>query len=100
MFISCREVPDYGIAIEDQEIPDYALDGLVDEDGIHPEQNKQLVPKPPPYEESLADKIKEGEKSMLILNIYRRSQKICLQHMMRMKFLTMLWVRKTELLRF
>ena len=44
MFISCREVPDYGIAIEDQEIPDYALDGLVDEDGIHPEQNKQLVP--------------------------------------------------------
>ena len=41
-------VPDYGIAIEDDEdIPDYELDDLFDEEEIQPEQNKQLVPKPP-----------------------------------------------------
>ena len=38
--------PDYGIkAGDDENIPDYALDDLFDE-GIQPEQNKQLVPKP------------------------------------------------------
>ena len=42
-------VPDYGIqAGDDEGIPDYALDDLFDE-GIQPEQNKQLVPKPPSY---------------------------------------------------
>ena len=34
------EVQDYGIAIEDEDIPDYGLDGLFDE-GIQPERNKQ-----------------------------------------------------------
>ena len=54
-----REVPDYGIAIEDQEIPDYALADLYDEEEIQPEQNKQLAPYgPPKYEETLADKLK------------------------------------------
>ena len=56
-----REVTDYCIAIEDNDIPDYALDDLFDEDGIQPEQNKQLVPKPLTYEETLADKLK-GEQ--------------------------------------
>ena len=36
------------------------VDDLFDE-RIQPEKNKQLVPKPPTYEESLADKIKEGK---------------------------------------
>ena len=40
------EVPNYGIAIEDEDIPDCGLDDVFDE-GIQPEQNKQLVPKPP-----------------------------------------------------
>ena len=51
------------------------VDDLFDE-RIQPEQNKQLVPKPPTYEESFADKIKEG--------------KICLQNIVRIKFLIML----------
>ena len=47
-------VPDYGIQAGDEEdIPDYALDDLSD-DGVQPEEHKQLVPKPPTYKESLA----------------------------------------------
>ena len=53
-------VPDYGIALEDEDIPDYGLDNLFDE-GIRPENEKQIVPKPPTYEESLKD-ILEGKK--------------------------------------
>lgn len=45
-------VPDYGIPIYDEAIPDYGLEDLFVE-GIQPEQNKQLVPIPPTYEESL-----------------------------------------------
>ena len=37
------------------------VDDLFDE-RIQPEQNKHLVPKPPTYEGSLADKIKEGKQ--------------------------------------
>ena len=47
-------VPDYGIAIEDEDIPDYGLDDFFDE-GLVPENEKQIVPKPPTYEESLKD---------------------------------------------
>ena len=47
-------VPDYGIALEDEDIPDYGLDNLFDE-GLVPENEKQIVPKPPTYEESLQD---------------------------------------------
>ena len=37
------EVPNYRIAFEDEDTPDcYALDDLFDE-GIQPEQNKQLT---------------------------------------------------------
>ena len=43
-------VPDYGIPTYDEDIPDYALDDLFDEEEIRPEQNKHLVPKPPTYE--------------------------------------------------
>ena len=52
-------VPDYGIALEDEDIPDYGLDDFFDE-GLIPENKKQIVPKPPTYEESLKD-ILEGE---------------------------------------
>ena len=55
-------VPDYGIALEDEDIPDYGLDDFFDE-GLVPENEKQIVPKPPTYEESLKD-ILEGKKQM------------------------------------
>ena len=57
-------VPDYGIALEDEDIPDYGLDDFFDE-GIGPENEKQIVPKPPTYEESLQD-ILEGKKQMYV----------------------------------
>ena len=56
-------VPDYGIAIDD-EVPDYGLDDLFGEQ-VQPQNNKQLVPKPPSYEDVLND-IKSGEKKMYI----------------------------------
>ena len=59
------KVPDYGIQPgDDEDIPDYALDNLFDE-GILPEQSKQLVAKPRTYEESLAD-ILEGKKQVYV----------------------------------
>ena len=58
------EVPNYGIATEDEDIPDYGLDDLFDE-GIQPEQSKQLVPKLSTYEESLAEFL-EGKKQMYV----------------------------------
>ena len=57
-------VPDYGIALEDEDIPDYGLDDFFDE-GIVPENEKQIVPKPPTYEESLQD-ILEGKKQIYV----------------------------------
>jgi len=60
-----RAPVDYGVlAGDDQEIPDYGLNDLFDED-IQPEQNKQVVPKLSTYEESLAD-VLEGEKQIYI----------------------------------
>ena len=53
-------VPDYGIALEDEDIPDYGLD-----EGLIPENKKQIVPKPPTYEESLKD-ILEGKKQIYV----------------------------------
>ena len=41
-------VPDYGIALEDEDIPEYGLDDFFDE-GLVPENEKQIVPKPPIY---------------------------------------------------
>ena len=56
-------VPDYGIALED-EVPDYGLEDPFDE-GLVPENEKQIVPKPPTYEEPLQD-ILEGKKQIYV----------------------------------
>ena len=58
-----RPVPDYGIAIDD-EVPDYGLDDLFDQP-VLPENEKQLVPKPPSYEDILKD-LASGEKRIHI----------------------------------
>ena len=56
-------VPDYAIPLED-EVPDYGLDDFFDE-GLVPENEKQIVPKPPTYKESLQD-ILEGKKQIYV----------------------------------
>ena len=56
-------VPDYGIAIDD-EVPDYGLEDLFG-DQVLPQNDKQLVPKPPSYEDVLKD-LASGEKQMYI----------------------------------
>ena len=56
-------VPDYVIDIDD-EVPDYGLDDLFGEQ-VQPQDNKQLVPKPPSYEDVLED-IASGKKQMYI----------------------------------
>ena len=57
------EVPDYGIDIDD-EVEDMGLDNLFSQ-AISPQQEKQLVPKPPTYEESLKD-LMEGKKNIYV----------------------------------
>ena len=57
-------VPDYGIALDDEDIPDYGLDDFFDE-GLGPENEKQIVPKLPTYEESLKD-VLEGNKQIYV----------------------------------
>ena len=61
-----RGVPDYAVGVEDEDggIPDYGLDDFFDE-GLVPENKKQIVPKPPAYEESLED-ILEGKKQIYV----------------------------------
>ena len=56
-------IPDYGIAIDD-EVPDYGLEDLFG-DQVLPQSDKQLVPKPPSYEDALND-LASGEKQMYI----------------------------------
>ena len=58
------EVPNYVINIEDEGIPDYNLEDLFDE-GVEPQNMKQLVPKPPSYDEVLKD-LETGEKKIYI----------------------------------
>ena len=58
-----RPVPDYRIAIDD-EVPDYGLDDLFDQP-VLPENEKQIVPKPPSYEDVLED-LASGKKQMYI----------------------------------
>ena len=58
-----QPVPDYGIAIDD-EVPDYGLEDLFG-DQVLPQNDKQLVPKPPSYEDVLKD-LASGEKQMYI----------------------------------
>ena len=59
-------VPDYAVNIEDEDggILDYGLDDFFDE-GLVPENKKQIVPKPPTYEESLKD-VLEGKKQIYV----------------------------------
>ena len=58
-------VPDYGLEIgDDEDVPDYRLDDLFSQQ-VQPQNNKQLVPKPPSYEDVLED-IASGEKQMYI----------------------------------
>ena len=57
------EVPNYGIDIED-EVEDMGLDDLFG-DYVPPQQEKQIVQKPPTYEESLAD-VLEGKKEIYV----------------------------------
>ena len=57
-------IPDYGIALDDEDIPDYGLEDLSGEE-VQPQNNKQLVPKPPPYEDVL-EELASGEKKMYI----------------------------------
>ena len=61
-----RGVPDYAVGVEDEDggIPDYGLDDFFDE-GLVPENKKQIVPKPPAYEESFKD-ILEGKKQIYV----------------------------------
>ena len=54
------EVPNYGIDIED-EVEDMGLGDLFDEQPVLPKSEKQIVPKPPTYEESLEDILKGKE---------------------------------------
>jgi len=56
-------VPGYGIAIDD-EVPDYGLEDLFG-DQVLPQNDKQLVPKPPSYEDVLKD-LASGEKQIHI----------------------------------
>ena len=57
-----RGVPDYAVGVEDEDggIPDDFFD-----EGLVPENKKQIVPKPPAYEESLKD-ILEGNKQIYV----------------------------------
>ena len=58
-------VPDYGLEIgDDEEVPDYGLEDLFGEQ-VQPQNEKQLVPKPPSYEDVLED-IASGKKTMYI----------------------------------
>ena len=60
-----RPVPDYGVqAGDDEEVPDYGLDDLFDQP-VLPENEKQIVPKPPSYEDVLED-LASGKKQMYI----------------------------------
>ena len=54
------EFPNYGIDIDD-EVEDMNLGDLFDEQPVLPSSEKQLVPKPPTYEESLEDILEEKE---------------------------------------
>ena len=74
------EVPNYGIDIED-EVEDMGLDDLF-EQPVLPQQKKQLVPKPPTYEESLQDLLEGKKRFMLTLSTFLRNHLIYHQNMM------------------
>ena len=57
-------IPDYGIALDDEDIPEYGLEDLFGEQ-VLPQNDKQLVPKPPSYQDVL-EELESGEKKMYI----------------------------------
>ena len=58
-------VPDYSLEIgDDEDVPDYGIEDLFG-DQVLPQNDKQLVPKPPSYEDVLKD-LASGEKQMYI----------------------------------
>ena len=58
-------IPDYGLEIgDDEEVPDYGLEDLFGEQ-VLPQNNKQLVSKPPSYEDAL-EHLASGKKKMSI----------------------------------
>ena len=60
-----RPIPDYGLEIGDvEEVPDYGLEDLFGEQ-VQQQDNKQLVPKPPSYEDVLGD-IASGKKEIYV----------------------------------
>ena len=58
------EVPDYGIRVED-DVEDMNLGDIFDEQPVSPESEKQIVPKPPTYDESLEDLL-AGNKEIYV----------------------------------
>ena len=61
-----RLVPDYSLEIGDvEEVPDYGLEYLFGEQ-VQPQNNKQLVPELPTYEDVLLEDMVSGEKKMYI----------------------------------
>ena len=55
-------IPDYGIALDEEDIPDFGLEDLFGEQ-VLPQNDKQLVPKPPSYEDVL-EELASGEQKM------------------------------------
>ena len=59
-----NEVPDYGIRVED-DVEDMNLGDIFDEQPVLPESEKQIVKKPPTYDESLKDLL-DGNKDIYV----------------------------------
>ena len=60
-----RPVPDYGLEIgDDENLDQFDLDNLFGEE-VQPQKDKQVVPKPPAYDDVLKD-LETGEKQMYI----------------------------------
>ena len=70
------------------EVEEMNLGDLFDQP-VLPENTKQIVPKPPTYEESLKDVLEVKKRFMLILNICLKNHKKCLQNTTMMKYLIM-----------
>ena len=58
------EVPDYGIRVED-DVEDMNLGDIFDEQPVLPESEKQIVQKPPTYDESMKDLL-DGKKEIYV----------------------------------
>ena len=95
-------VPDYGIAVDD-EVPDYGLEDLFGQQ-ILPQDEKQIVPKPPTYKDVL-DEIASGEKKnistqiismILLFPLYMKKDTRILHLHMKKKGLIMPFLKRIE----